>query len=130
MNRFLALVYFLLALVGFDVGSSQIEHRESSDGVDVLLSRTHVEAGVTRFGCVHSASGRCHYLVLPRDCDPAPSGGTTDACSGDAIARFTLAQGDSHQVSGLQRFQVCVGQHGGPDERTCRATGPGNGPAG
>lgn len=124
MNRLIALFYFVLSLIGFDVGGSSFEHRATANGTEVLLSRAHVEAGVARFDCVHSASGECHYLVLPRSCGAL---GDADADPGDAcrqspIARFSLAKGESHQVPGLQQFRLCVAPSQDPAGEACDAT--------
>lgn len=119
MNRLIALFYFVLSLVGFDVGGSSFEHRASANGSDVLLSRAHVQAGVARFDCVHSASGECHYIVLPRTCGPMDAVDGSHDCTPEPIARFTLAQGESHQVSGLQQFRLCVGPASEPAGEAC-----------
>jgi len=116
VNRLIALFYFVLSLVGVDVGGSSFEHRATAHGADVLLSRAHVQAGVARFECVQSASGECHYMVLPKACESAAAAD----CSPQPIARFTLAQGESHQVSGLQRFRLCVGPDADPSGEECQ----------
>lgn len=120
----IALLYFLLSLLGFDVGGSSLEHRSTHAGDDVLLSRAHVQAGVARFECVRSDSGECHYLVLPRDC-VATTSSDADAggpCAGTPIARFALAQGESHQMAGLQHFRLCVAVDADPVEPACQST--------
>ena len=119
MNRLIALFYFVLSLVGFEIGGSSFEHRATDNGAEVLLSRAHVEAGVARFDCVHSASGECHYLVLPRDCGTGADADAGDACRQAPIARFTLAGGESHQLPGLQQFRLCVGPSGDPRGLAC-----------
>lgn len=125
MNRLIALMYFVLSLIGLDPGGSSFEHRASENGAEVLLSRAHVEAGVARFDCVHSASGQCHYLVLPRDCDSAADANAVEACAQAPIARFTLANGESHQVPGLQQFRLCVGPDRDPSGQACESATPG-----
>jgi len=119
MNTFLAIVYFLLSLVGLDVGTSSFVDRNSRDGATTLESRTQVASGVARFECVRSASGRCHYTVLPPGCAragrvPWPA----RRCPGQAIDRFSLAAGESRRVAGLARFELCVDGHAS----TCAAT--------
>ena len=37
---------------------------ETADGIEALYSRADVHAGVARFECVRSISGRCHYAVF------------------------------------------------------------------
>lgn len=125
MNRLIALFYFVLSLVGLDVGGSSFEHRATANGTDVLLSRAHVQAGVARFDCVHSASGECHYIVLPKACAATDAVDPPAGCAQDPIARFTLAQGESHQVSGLQSFRLCVGPASGPAGEQCQSASAG-----
>lgn len=101
MDKLFALLAFLASLVGCDGARDTIVHRVVSDGTDLLFSRASVQDGVTRLDCVRSASGRCHYLVLPRDCT------SISACDGDA-RRFVVPQGDTRQVTGLTAFRLCV----------------------
>jgi hypothetical protein len=78
---------------------------------------------------VHSASGECHYLVLPKDCAPeaAVHADAADACTTPAIARFTLVTGESHQISGLQKFRLCVGSGSDAGGADCQSLMPGGG---
>lgn len=108
MDKFTALLYFMLSLLGFDTGGDTLVHRTSVDGADTLHSRTTVQAGVARFECLRSASGRCHYLVLPRDCTPDSASRTTAGCASRPVERFALDNGDSRQIAGLQNFRLCV----------------------
>jgi hypothetical protein len=103
MDRLTALLYFVLSLLGFEFGGSTHVHRLHADGGDTLHSRATVQAGVTRFECLRSASGRCHYLVLPRDCMPGATG-----CASHPVGRFALDDGESRQIAGLQHFHLCV----------------------
>ena len=124
MNKLIALCYFVLSLYGCDVGNSTFVHRARTDGADTLHARSVVEAGVARFECLRSASGRCYYTVFPRDC-AAPSaaarasGNTrSDRCRAEPLDRFALAAGDSRQIAGLHRFRPCVSERDetpGPD---------------
>ena len=113
MNKLIALIYFALSLYGCDVGGSTYVHRTRVNGADALYSKATVQAGVARFECLRSVSGRCYYTVLPRDCAHAP--GSTHArnvrCRPEPIERFALAADDSRQIPGLQGFRLCVGTH-------------------
>jgi hypothetical protein len=108
MDKLTALLYFMLSLLGFDTGGNTLVHRTSVDGADTLHSRATVQAGVARFECLRSASGRCHYLVLPRDCMSSPASQDTTGCASRPVERFTLDDGDSRQITGLQNFRLCV----------------------
>lgn len=111
MDRILALIYLTLSLFGFEIGGSTFVQRSRVDGADSLYSRTTVQAGVARFECVRSASGQCHYTVFARDC-AAQSGGARRApaaCNADSGRHFTVGDGDSRRIVGLQRFRLCVG---------------------
>ncbi|MBS7456920.1 hypothetical protein [Coralloluteibacterium stylophorae] len=102
MDKFVALLQFVLALFGVDVAGSTYVARATVDGVDTLHARAVVEAGVARFECLRSASGHCHYVVWPSRCDGPAS------CDRGPLQRFVLASGDSRQVAGLHRFRLCV----------------------
>lgn len=108
MNRLMALCYFVLSLFGVDIGHDTLVHRSRSAGVDTLHSRATVQAGVARFECMRSASGRCHYLVLADRCAKSTAGAPARRCTARPIERFVLADGDSRQISGLLDFQLCV----------------------
>lgn len=102
MNNFIAAIYFLLAMFGYDAGSTTVITRASVDGADVIYSRTRIMAGIARFECITSASGKCHYTLFPRlcasatgDCTPPPE-------------RFTMAAGATREVVGMPPFDACV----------------------
>jgi hypothetical protein len=116
MDKITALLYFVLSLLGLDSGRNTLVHRTNIDGADTLHSRTTVQAGVARFECLRSASGRCHYLVLPRDCTSTPASERAAGCTARPVERFALDDGDSRQIAGLQNFRLCVSiEHGGRD---------------
>jgi hypothetical protein len=102
VTKLTALCYFLLSLFGLDVGDARYVHQTSADGADVLYSRADVHAGVARFECVRSASGRCHYLVFAAGCDPSAG------CRERPLQRFSVDAGGSRQLAGLAGFHLCV----------------------
>lgn len=113
--KLMALIYFVLSLFGMDIGSSNFVHRTIEDGIDVLYSKARAQAGVAHFACLRSASGKCHYTVLPRDCAANPAG----ACLADPIKRFVLAQGEERLIPGLQGFGLCVSPDAANSEPDC-----------
>ena len=116
MRNLLALVYFLLALIGCDGGGTTWTARASLDGQDVLHARTRLHAGVARFECIASASGRCHYALFAQACAPQPA-----ACQAAPFERFSLAVGESREVVGLpDRFQPCAGTSDAIAHADCR----------
>jgi hypothetical protein len=126
MNTFLAIVYFLLSLVGLDVGTSTFVDRSSRDGATTLESRAQVTSGVARFECVRSASGQCHYTVFPRGCATArrlPAWPAT-RCPDKAVERFAVASGASHEVAGLTGFGLCVSSRDEPLDPECAPPEP------
>lgn len=108
MDKLTALLCFALSLLGFDTGGSTLVHRASIGGTDTLHSRTTVQAGVARFECIRSTSGRCHYRVLPRGCASSPASERATGCASRPVEDFTLDDGDSRQIAGLQNFRLCV----------------------
>jgi hypothetical protein len=110
MNTILAILYFVLSLVGLDAGTSTFVERSSRDGATILESHARVRAGITRFECVRSASGHCHFTIFPRECIAArlPPAWPAFRCPGVAVERFALASGASHEVAGLTGFHLCV----------------------
>src|SRR5690606_12087801 len=102
--------YFVLSLFGVDIGGASYVTRTTVDGTDTLYSQTTTQAGVTRFECLRSATGQCHYTVYPRDCEPSPAAAAAqrDGCGSIPIERFAVAKGASRQITGLQDFRLCV----------------------
>ena len=100
--KLMALIYFVLSLFGVDIGGASYVTRTTVDGTDTLYSQTTTQAGVTRFECLRSATGQCHYTVYPRDCE------SDGACETKPLDQFALASGDSRQVSGLAGIRLCV----------------------
>ena len=91
----------LSALFGCDGGRDEVVHRIVVSGHDVLLSRASVRDGQARQDCLHSDSGTCHYLVLPRGCK-------ADAPCATQAARYDVPAGASRRVGGLHAVQLCV----------------------
>ena len=105
MRNLIAALYFLLAVFGWDIGGTTIVNRSSIDGVDQIHSRIRVKDAVTRFECVASASGECHYTLFPRECASA-----TGNCDALPAERFTMAAGATREVVGMPGFLPCVAQ--------------------
>lgn len=119
MNKLIALVHFLLSLAGLDAGGATLVHRSSAHGTDVVHARTHVQAGVAHFECLGSASGECHFTVLPRRCAPGAGAAPSDACRA-AVRRIRVPSGDSRHLAGLHDFGLCVSADGEPQGPDCR----------
>ena len=117
-----AMLYFLLALFGCDGGGTTIVTRASVDGRDALYSKTSFKAGITRFECIRSASGRCHYTLMPRECATATAvkGKVSTQCTARPIEHFAMTAGDSREIVGLPaHFDVCVSQGAEPQTTDC-----------
>ena len=114
MNTLLALCAFVLSLAGVDLGAGTFVHQLREGGAELLHSRAVVQAGVGHFECVRSASGRCHYTVYPRGCEPSAE------CGEHPLRRFALDSGDSRQVTGLAHVRLCVGPDDPAPQRTCQ----------
>lgn len=113
MHYLIALIYFVLALLGFDgLGSHTHVSRSVVNGVEVLYSKTRTVADVADITCIRSASGSCHYRLLARDCRaPGPRAMTASSCTADPVRQFALATGASREIKGLPaHFTLCVGQ--------------------
>jgi hypothetical protein len=124
MSKIAALCYFVLSLYGCDIGTQNYVNRTTADGREALHSRATVQAGVARFECVRSASGRCHYAVFDRDdCVAAPREGRAApaGCVAEPVERFALAAGDSRHVPGLTGFRLCVGTDAAGARADCTA---------
>lgn len=114
MRNLIALVYFLLALLGCDTGGSTLITRTHTDGRDTLHARARVQAGIGRFECIASDSGRCHYALFAHECAP-----NRPDCRSQAYERFSVAAGASREIVGLSaRFDLCVTQQAPPPTLT------------
>ena len=114
MNTLIAIVCFVFSLFGVDLGSRTIVDRIHVDGADTLYSKVVAQPGVTRFECLHSASGQCYYTVYPRACAPTSVSATgsarmrTNGCLSRPVERFALATGDSRRIPALPGSRLCV----------------------
>jgi hypothetical protein len=125
MIKFIALLQFLFALCGCDIGGTTFNNRVSIDGSDTLNSRARVLAGVAHFTCLTSASGRCHYTLFAddavNDCDSsAGSAGSTRSCPALPLKQFAVAAGDSREFAGLPGFRLCVSVDDLPRNADCK----------
>ena len=68
---------------------------------------------------VRSASGRCHYTVLPPRC--AHTSVTSMRCP---PKRFVLDSGTSRQVLGMARFRLCAGSEAAKPTTRCQLPEP------
>ena len=108
MSKLIALLQFLLALSGVQVGGTSFSDRISVNGHDTLYSRAQVKDGVAQFACLTSATGLCHYTLFRLDCLPQASVAANADCLTDPIQRFTVASGNNEQRVGLPEFHLCV----------------------
>lgn len=103
MRNLIATVYFLMSLFGWNIGGSTIVHRSAIDGIEQLHSRIRTGFAVTRFECLASTSGECHYTLFPRPC-----ASVADNCHPLPADRITMAAGTAREVVGLPEFTACV----------------------
>ena len=115
MRNLIAALYFLLAMFGWDIGGTIIVNRSSIDGVDQIHSRIRVREAVTRFECIASASGECHYTLFPSKC--ASAEGNCDALPAE---HFAMAAGATREVVGMPDFHPCVTQDNTALARDCK----------
>lgn len=116
MHYLIAFIYFLFALIGIDGhGSHTIVTRQASNGVDVLYSRIRVIGSVAEVACISSASGRCHYRLLPGDCLTSPASRRWPAaCSGTTTGPFVVPAGATRELVGLAQGVVICVSHDNP----------------
>ena len=123
MRSLIAAVYYVLALFGCNGTGSTIVTHASVNGVDTLYSKTRIQGDITRFECIRSASGRCHYTLFPRACaaTPAATTGSGSKCADQPIEQFALAAGDRREVMGLSAFDQCVRNDAEPVTPDCKS---------
>ena len=126
MRNLIALLYFLCALLGCDTGGTTLVTRTSIDGHDSLHARTRVRAGIGRFECIASDSGRCHYALFAHECPPDQPDCRAEPV--EPVERFSMAAGADREIVGLPaRFDLCVTQNAAPPTLTpdCKFLQPG-----
>lgn len=98
-------------------GAGTTVQSSSSDEAGQSVSWAHIDNGTGRFECRKSATGSCHYLLYVQQCAPdAPLAG----CSTRVVRSFSLAAGQSRDVSGLPaRVLLCQDHHAMPAAPDC-----------
>ncbi|MGQ5254645.1 hypothetical protein ACULMC_07410 [Xanthomonas arboricola pv. corylina] len=112
MRLIASLVYCLLALAGcHDRNGTTSITRATSNGQDVIFSKTLATATDLNVHCLASSSGRCHYLVCEEHC-AAPAAGNatgTPACARRTLDSFALTPGQVRELRGIPRqARTCV----------------------
>lgn len=124
MRLLISLVSFLLTLAGCDPQPGITTLTISSvDGVKINSTKAHVSGGAARFECLHSASGRCYYVVFTRDCKASSPDDAEPAlqCGAKVLARFELESGATRTVSDVPADVVhCVDHETVPMAPGCR----------
>jgi hypothetical protein len=122
MRLLISLVSFVLTLIGCDPTPGVTTLSVSSvDGVGINSTKTTIADGKARFECLHSASGRCHYLVFVRDCGAPRADGQGD-CTARTLRRFHLEAGRHVQLDDLPAgADFCVDHDALPVAPACRA---------
>ncbi|MGN7920111.1 hypothetical protein [Lysobacter antibioticus] len=115
MRNFTALLYYLFALLGCDIGATTIVHRASADGIDIIDSEVRVTDRIAKFECLASRSGQCHYTLFHEECATAAATGAArqpageTRCASQPFERFAMAAGSDKEVIGLEPgFKLCV----------------------
>lgn len=99
MHYLTVLIGSLLSMLGIHETPGQTSVTRIS-GEQSLLSRTTVAAGVSRFQCLQSDSGRCAYLVYREQCRPREDG-AGQVCRREALQDFVVVVGNTRVVNGL-----------------------------
>lgn len=124
MRNLMALLYYLCALFGCNVGGTSIEHHTVVDGVDIIDSRVRVTERIARFECKTSRSGQCHYSLFRSDCPgaaPAAGAAPDPRCAQPPVERFALAAGSTREIVGIaEGFKVCVTEDGAAVGADCK----------
>ncbi|UXA54649.1 hypothetical protein M0D45_08025 [Xanthomonas prunicola] len=112
MRLIASLVYCLLALAGCHErnGTTSIT-RATSDGRDVIFSKTLTTATTTNVHCLASNSGHCYYLIYEEQCATRSAGGTASApaCARKTLDSFALAPGQMRELRGVSgQAHTCV----------------------
>lgn len=121
LDRPIAIALFALSLYGCGPDASRQVDRVRAAGVDVVHSTTTVHAGRTRFECVRSSSGACHYVVRRPGCTVSTVTRDVPRCA--PLHEFAIGERAARDLAGLQRFDVCVGDDARADV-VCRRGPP------
>ena len=125
MRLMIWLVSFALSLIGCDPPAGVATLSVSSaHGLEIHFTKTTTAEDSGRFECLHSASGRCHYLVLVRDC-AAPRADADADCPARMLRRFHLEAGAHLRLDDLPPgAAICVGHGTPPAVADCHAGRP------
>lgn len=107
LDKPIAIALFALSLYGCGPDARTRIDRARRGDADIVHSAATVHAGRTRFECLRSASGACHYTVRRPGCASSTALRVLPRCA--PLHASTVAERAARDVDGLQRFDVCVG---------------------
>lgn len=110
MRNMMALLYYLCALLGCDVGGTTIVNRSNDSGVDIIDSQVRISEQIAKFECRASRSGTCHYSLFRSQCAAAKAKpAQAPHCTETAFERFDLAAGATREIIDIAPgFTLCV----------------------
>jgi hypothetical protein len=107
LDKPIAIALFALSLYGCGPDARTQVDRVRRGHADIVHSAATVHAGRTRFECLRSASGACHYIVRRPGCIASTALRALPRCA--PLHAFIVAEHAARDVDGLQRFDVCIG---------------------
>ena len=79
-------------------------------------------SGTTRFECVQSSTGECHYALYTSHCQTSSGEGGKPAttCTHQVFEEFTLAQGQTRELRELpNNYKQCMAVKSKPNVPNC-----------
>lgn len=99
-------------------------HHQRSDGIDLLHARATLVAGTAWLDCIATASGLCHWTVVPTRCARSAPQPGMDRCDLRRLRHLALAADSRLRLAGVAGLRVCVGRTAGLRDGACAALGP------
>jgi hypothetical protein len=115
-------VFVLCLLIAMAAGACDGTFAVSVKQTDAMtMAVDFSEPDGTKFMCIESGRNPCYFLTYTTTCVDAkgPDGMNAKVCTKQLFEQFTVAEGDSHQISGTAKLQYCVSNQAPPVLQKC-----------
>ena len=115
-------LFVLCLLIATATGACAGTVSASFKQTDAMTAAVDIsEPGIAQFICIESGCNPCYFLTYTTTCVDAkgPNGMNAKVCTKHLFDQFTVAEGESKDVSSTGKVQHCVSNPAAPEFSRC-----------